>query len=87
MLGPYVLLVTANHSFENGSYQNGAPVDILPIKIGSGSWISGHCTILPGADLGKGVLIGANSVFRGTAEDGDIFGGVPAKKLKNIYQK
>ena len=84
LLAPYVLIVTANHSFERGAYRNGPAVDVLPVKIGAGSWLSGHCTILPGSDLGKGVLIAANSVFKGKAEDGAIFGGIPAKLLKSI---
>jgi len=84
LLGPYVQIVTANHSFEKGAYRNGPVVNRVAVVIGAGSWLSGHCTVLPGSNLGKGVLIAANSVFKGNAQDGDVFGGVPAKKIKSI---
>ncbi|MDP1880574.1 MAG: acyltransferase, partial [Parachlamydiaceae bacterium] len=82
IFGPYVVVVTANHSYANGSYFYGPPIDIKPVKIGSGSWISAHCTILPGADIAHGTLIAANSVFKGATNAGEIYGGVPARKIK-----
>jgi len=84
IFGPYVVVVTANHSFANGSYKAGPTVDKKPVIFGSGSWISAHSTILPGANIADGSLMAANSVFGGTTTKGSIYGGVPARKLKEI---
>jgi acetyltransferase-like isoleucine patch superfamily enzyme len=84
IFGPYVVIVTANHSYANGSYKSGTPIDLLPVRIGSGSWIAAHCTILPGSIIEQGSLIAANSVFSGKTEPGAIFGGVPARQLKKL---
>lgn len=84
IFGPYVVVVTANHSYGNGSYHSGPIVDIEPVKIGAGSWISAHATILPGAEIAHGTLIAANSVFKGQTMPGDVYGGIPAKKIKTI---
>ena len=84
IFGPYVVVVTANHSLAGGSYHAGPPVDVAPVVIGAGSWIAAHSTILPGSCLEKGSLIAANSVFKGSTTPGGVYGGVPARKLKEI---
>ncbi|BDZ04334.1 hypothetical protein V3C52_16535 [Escherichia coli] len=47
-------------------------------------WIGENVTILPGACIGNGVVIGANSVVRGEIPNNVIIAGVPAKIVKNI---
>lgn len=84
IFGPYSIVVTANHSLLNGSYRAGPHVNVEPIVIGRGSWISAHCTLLPGSTLGEASLIAANSVFSGISTPGSVYGGVPAKKIKEI---
>lgn len=84
IFGPYVVVVTANHSYAEGSYRNGPHVDVKPVQIGAGSWIAAHCTILPGAQIAEATVIAANSVFKGTTTPGGIYGGVPAHKLREI---
>lgn len=42
-------------------------------------WIGENVTILPGACIGNGVVIGANSVVRGEIPNNVIIAGVPAK--------
>ncbi|HCQ3388734.1 TPA: acetyltransferase, partial [Escherichia coli] len=41
-----------------------------------------NVTILPGACIGNGVVIGANSVVRGEIPNNVIIAGVPAKIVK-----
>lgn len=78
MFGPYVVVSAANHTKRNGSYRY-APVNNPPIKIGFGSWIGAHATILGGAVIGKGCLIGSNAaVVRGVIPDNAFAAGVPA---------
>nr|WP_250112427.1 DapH/DapD/GlmU-related protein [Escherichia coli] len=41
------------------------PLESAPVYIGERVWIGENVTILPGACIGNGVVIGANSVVRG----------------------
>jgi len=78
LFGPYVVISSGNHTKEKGSYRYGAAQN-APIRIGFGSWIGAHATILGGAVIGKGCLIGSNAaVVRGVIPDNAFAAGVPA---------
>lgn len=78
MLGPYVVVSGGNHGRRNGSFRYG-PIEYLPVSIDDGTWIGSHVTILGGASLGKGCLVGSNAcVTRGNIPDNSFVAGVPA---------
>jgi len=78
LFGPYVVLSSGNHTKHQGSYRYGLGEEV-PITIGSGSWIGAHSTILGGATIGKGCVIGSNAaVTRGVIPDNAFAAGVPA---------
>jgi len=77
IFGPNSIIVTSNHTRENGSFRYGVS-KITPIKIEFGSWIGGNCTILPGSVVGKGTVIGANSVVNSAIPDDVVAAGNPA---------
>lgn len=78
MFGPYVVLSAANHTKNLGSYRYG-PIEKPPITIGFGTWIGAHTTVLGGATIGKGCVIGSNAaVVRGEIPDNSFAAGVPA---------
>lgn len=83
--GPYVCIVSANHTLSDGSYRFGAPIT-APITIGKGSWIGAHSTILMGVELGRATLIAANSVVNKSTEEFSINGGVPCRLIKHRYE-
>ncbi|EKQ6331362.1 acetyltransferase [Escherichia coli] len=58
------------------------PLESAPVHIGERVWIGENVTILPGACIGNGVVIGANSVVRGEIPNNVIIAGVPAKIVK-----
>lgn len=82
LFGPYVVVVTSNHSIEHQAYYFGKPIDIKEVNIYSGAWIGAHSTILSGSIVNKCVLIAANSVFRGESEPYGVYAGMPAKLIK-----
>jgi acetyltransferase-like isoleucine patch superfamily enzyme len=84
LFGPYVVIVTSNHSLKDGSYFFGDPVDIMPVNIYNGCWIGAHVTILSGSCIEEGTLIAANTVFKGNSEKFSIFAGNPAKFVKYV---
>lgn len=82
LFGPYVTVVTSNHSLKNGAYCFGDDTKKEQVIIGEGSWIGSHVTVLPGADINTAVLVAANSVIQGKTEEYGIYGGIPAKLIK-----
>ena len=49
-----------------------------PVRIGPDCWLATKVTVTRGADIGRGVVIGANSVARGNIPAYSIAVGVPA---------
>jgi acetyltransferase-like isoleucine patch superfamily enzyme len=83
LFGPYVIISPANHTKIKGSFRNGPPV-VGDIKIGKGSWIGAHCTIVLGGIVGEGTLLAANSVLNRETKNNSLYGGVPANFIKNL---
>lgn len=55
-----------------------------PVRIGSGSWLGINVVILPGTQLGKHCVVGANSVVKGKYPDFSLIAGSPAKRIRSI---
>ncbi len=55
-----------------------------PIEIGDDVWLAARVTVLPGAKIGRGAVIGAGSVVRGTIPPGTIAMGNPARPLVRL---
>ncbi|WP_084631162.1 acyltransferase [Ferrimonas senticii] len=53
------------------------------IEIGNGVWIGANVLILPNVKIGNNVAVGANSVVVRDIPDNTVYGGVPAKFIKN----
>jgi acetyltransferase-like isoleucine patch superfamily enzyme len=54
-----------------------------PVRIGPDCWLATKVTVLRGADIGRGSVIGANSVARGPIPSHSIAAGVPAVVVKD----
>ena len=53
-----------------------------PVRVGDGTWIAAGATVLPGADIGRHVVVGAGAVVRGTVEDTAVVAGNPARVVR-----
>jgi len=53
-----------------------------PVSIGSGSWLGHNVVVLPGARIGRHVVIGAGSVVRGDVPDRSVAVGSPARVVR-----
>ncbi len=58
------------------------PLIVTPVSIGQDSKIYNNSVILPGSNIGKHCVIGANSVVSGTIPDYSIAVGSPARVVK-----
>lgn len=80
------VLVAANHQIIPGEPRFHIPWDSgrCGIDIGKNVWVGAGCVILPGTVIGDDAVIAAGSVVRGTVPAGEMWGGVPARKIKTI---
>jgi serine acetyltransferase len=81
--GPYVYITDQNHSYADVDVPVGRqwPVN-SSVSIGAGTWLGTGAVILPGAKIGRNVVVAAGAVVRGSVADYAVVGGVPARVLK-----
>ena len=82
MIAPHVVITTANHDF----HQTQKPmrfagiVDSSDLVVEDDVWIGANASIIAGVTrIGRGAIIGANSVVNKHVPDYAIVAGVPAK--------
>ncbi|MBM9509579.1 acyltransferase [Actinacidiphila acididurans] len=81
--GPYVYVTSDNHSYDDTTRPIGKQWPrTAPVEIGSGSWLGSGCVILPGARLGRNVVVAAGSVVRGEVPDFAVVAGAPARVVR-----
>ncbi|WP_374446395.1 DapH/DapD/GlmU-related protein [Providencia sp.] len=78
------ILITRNHIYSNieepirnQGYKN------APITIEDDVWLGYRVIVLPGVTIGEGSIIAANSVVNCDIPPFSIYGGTPAKYIKN----
>jgi len=55
-------------------------------KIGKDVWIGAYSKIIAGVKIGDGAIIALGSIVTKDVEPYSIYGGIPAKKIKNRFQ-
>lgn len=83
--GHHVYITDQNHGYDNVDIpisQQSMPEK--PVRIGSGSWLGHGTVVLPGADIGEHVVIGANSVVAGRIPSFSVAVGAPARVVKSM---
>lgn len=85
MMGPEVMIYTANHETKDPSvpmmFQGDAPPK--PVVVEDDVWIGARVIILPGVHIGKGAIIAAGSVVTKDVATMTVVGGNPAKLIKH----
>jgi acetyltransferase-like isoleucine patch superfamily enzyme len=82
MIAPNCVLVAFDHGWRDlETPMMKQPFESAPIIIEDDVWIAANCTITRGVRLGKGCIIGANSVVTKDVDSFLIVGGVPAKVI------
>lgn len=83
--GHHVYITDQNHGYDDLDTpisQQWMPE--RPVSIGAGSWIGHGSVLLPGASIGRHVVIGANSVVAGEIPDYSVAAGSPARVIKSM---
>jgi carbonic anhydrase/acetyltransferase-like protein (isoleucine patch superfamily) len=81
--GPYVYITDQNHSYADPDEPIGRQLPHnAAVRIGSGSWLGAGVVVLPGACIGRHVVVAAGAVVRGTVPDRCVVAGVPARVVR-----
>lgn len=81
--GPYVYVTSDNHSYDDPDQPIGKQWPrTAPVEIGGGSWLGAGAVVLPGARLGRNVVVAAGSVVRGEVPDHSVVAGAPARIVR-----
>ncbi|WP_020007987.1 acyltransferase [Salinicoccus albus] len=83
LIAPYVTISTQQHTYKNNSYRFGESMN-GKVVIEDGSWITSHCSVKQGVNIGKGSLVAANSSVIKDVDAYTVVGGVPAKFIKSL---
>lgn len=86
LLAPGVMLMPTNHAFGRRDIpirHQGFQESKGGITIEDDVWIGANSVILDGSHIGKGAIIAAGSVLRGTVPPNEIWGGILAQKIKD----
>lgn len=54
---------------------------VSPVRIGDDVWLAAKVTVLRGAEIGDGAVVGAHAVVRGVVPAGAVAVGIPARLL------
>ncbi len=72
-------LCASTHDYNNPLH----PLILAPISIENDVWVCADAFVGPNVTLSQGSVIGARAVMTKSAEEWSVFGGNPAKKIKN----
>lgn len=78
-----VVIVDHDHAIIDGS-PSSSEYTIQPVYIGNRVWIGANVTILKGVTIGDDSVIAAGAVVNSDIPSQEIWGGVPAKKIKDV---
>ena len=82
--GQFVYITDQNHGYDDPRVPISKQAQPeRPVTIGDGSWLGHGTVVLPGARIGRHVVIGANSVVTGEIPDYSIAVGAPARVVKS----
>jgi acetyltransferase-like isoleucine patch superfamily enzyme len=83
--GQSVFITDSSHGYQDPETPIGKQFGPhQPVTIGSGSWIGHGAVILPGARLGRNVVVAAGAVVRGEVEDHAVVAGSPARVVRRL---
>lgn len=84
MIAGNVFICDYQHGYETAEvpYKDQAFHPVKPIRIGAGSWIGQNVVVMPGVEIGRQAIVGANSVVTKSIPSASIAVGVPARVIR-----
>jgi hypothetical protein len=86
LLASNVYISDHSHRYDNTGVpiKNQGVTRIAPVLVRTGAWIGNNAVICPGVTIGKGAVVGANSVVNKDVPDFSIAAGAPARVIKTF---
>lgn len=75
------LVSVRDHDHAVGSPPSSGDVSVSPVRVGKDVWIAAKATVLRGAEIGDGAVVGAHAVVRGVIPAGAVAVGIPARVI------
>ena len=82
-LGMQVAIVTSTHEL-GAVHRRSGPWKVEPVRIEDGCWIGARALILPGVTIGRGAVVAAGAVVASDCEPNRVYGGVPARVVRDL---
>jgi len=83
--GQNVFVTDASHGYQDPDVPIGRQWGPhQPVSIGAGTWVGHGAVILPGAQIGRNVVVAAGAVVRGVVEDHAVVAGSPARVVRRL---
>jgi acetyltransferase-like isoleucine patch superfamily enzyme len=93
LMSARVCLLDQLHDYDDwmaAHFERGAPArfswamtEARPVIVGEGTWLGINVVVLPGVTIGKGCIVGANSVVTKHLPDYSVAAGAPARILRS----
>jgi acetyltransferase-like isoleucine patch superfamily enzyme len=88
LIGPYCYFVDSNHlAPKPGSPLESEPGEAAPINVGRDVWLGKGVIVLSGVTIGDGAVVGAGSVVTRSIPSGEVWAGVPARRIHAITDR
>lgn len=82
-IGAFTKIISDTHAI-GGTQRRAGAVSFEPITIGNGVFIGASVTILGGVTIGDSAVIAAGSLVNKDVPPNTVYGGVPAKKIRDL---
>jgi acetyltransferase-like isoleucine patch superfamily enzyme len=84
-VGPDCTFITSNHEIwlDSGQLQRSRGVS-EDIVVGSRVWLGTRVTVLPGSEIPNDTVVAAGAVVRGSLKSGHVYGGIPARPIREL---
>ncbi len=85
IIGPGVRIISSTHDISDPDQPFACqPLICNSVHISNNVWIGADVVILAGVRIGKNVVVGAGSLVNRDLEEGGIYVGTPARRVKEV---
>ena len=84
LFGPNVSIYDSDHRFGSGKSVRTLGYEKSSVRIGNNCWFGTNTVVLRGTEIESDVVVGANSVVRGTLKTRGVYVGIPSKLVKTL---